>query len=318
MAWASGATSPSRNKIGGRFLLLDRGEEFLRGLFTESRQRGHEALAARLLELRDAGDLQLLIERLDLFFPESRNLKKLQNVARELVAQLLVEFESSRCNQLLDLFCQGLANAIDFVEFVAFGGLSEIAGVHFHRARAVYIGADFERVFSLEREVPRDVFEDAGNRVGGDGGFGAHPVIIACRPGKRQKRSARARRDRFPSNLIRAYCGAAVFSESSITVFYLICGVLLLWNVIRGWRAGPARMAVAFGAIAAGYLAALLAGDVFVGPLRAVLGYPDFVLLAIGRALAGMAGYFLILGTGASSSSEPASRGWVCFACFMV
>jgi hypothetical protein len=100
-----------------------------------------------------------------------------------------------------------------------------------------------------------------------------------------------------------------VFSESSITVFYLICGALLLWNVIRGWRAGPARMAVAFGAVAAGYLAALLAGDIFVAPLRAVLGYPDFVLLAIGRAIAGMAGYFLILGIGAILFKRTSQQG---------
>jgi hypothetical protein len=109
--------------------------------------------------------------------------------------------------------------------------------------------------------------------------------------------------------LIRAYCGAAVFSESSITVFYLICGALLLWNVIRGWRAGPARMAVAFGAVAAGYLAALLAGDIFVAPLRTVLGYPDFVLLAIGRAIAGIEGYFLILGIGAILFKRTSQQG---------
>ena len=68
-------------------------------------------------------------------------------------------------------------------------------------------------------------------------------------------------------------------------------------------------MAVAFGAVAAGYLAALLAGDIFVAPLRAVLGYPDFVLLGIGRAIAGMAGYFLILGIGAILFKRTSQQG---------
>ncbi len=100
-----------------------------------------------------------------------------------------------------------------------------------------------------------------------------------------------------------------MFSDPSITVFYLICGVLLLWNLIRGWRAGPARMAVAFGAVAAGYLAALLGGDLLVAPLRAVLGYPDVVLLGVGRALAGMVGYFLVVGIGAVLFKRTSQQG---------
>ncbi len=100
-----------------------------------------------------------------------------------------------------------------------------------------------------------------------------------------------------------------MFSETSITVFYLICGVLLLWNLIRGWRAGPARMAVAFGAVAAGYLAALLGGDMLVAPMRALLGYPDIVLLAVGRAIAGMLGYFLVVGLGAVLFKRTSQQG---------
>jgi hypothetical protein len=100
-----------------------------------------------------------------------------------------------------------------------------------------------------------------------------------------------------------------VLTETSITVFYLICGVLLLWNLIRGWRAGPARMAVAFGAIAAGYLAGLLAGDLLVPLLRAVLGFPDIVLLGLGRIIAGSVGYFLVLGIGSILFKRTSQQG---------
>ena len=100
-----------------------------------------------------------------------------------------------------------------------------------------------------------------------------------------------------------------MFSETSITIFYLICGVILLWNLIRGWRAGPARMAVAFGALAAGYLVALLAGDALMPPLRTLLGYPDIVLQAIGRGLAGLVGYFLVVGLGAVLFKRTSQQG---------
>jgi len=68
-------------------------------------------------------------------------------------------------------------------------------------------------------------------------------------------------------------------------------------------------MAVAFGAIAAGYLSALFAGDLLVPPLRAILGFPDLLVLGIARAITGLVGYFLILGIGAILFKRTGQQG---------
>lgn len=58
-------------------------------------------------------------------------------------------------------------------------------------------------------------------------------------------------------------------------------------------------MAVAFGGVAAGYIAAIVFGDVLVPPLRTLLGFPDLVLLGLARALIGLLCYFAVVGLGA-------------------
>jgi hypothetical protein len=104
-------------------------------------------------------------------------------------------------------------------------------------------------------------------------------------------------------------CRATLFTDSSILIFYLVCGGILLWNLVRGWRAGPARMAVAFGAIAAGYVAAIFAGELLVPPLRTLMGYPDIVLLGLGRIAVFLLAYFLVLGAGAVLFKRTSQQG---------
>ena len=87
--------------------------------------------------------------------------------------------------------------------------------------------------------------------------------------------------------------------DRSISIFYVFCGVVLLANLIRGWKAGPARMTVKFGAVAVAYVAAIIFGDILVAPLRTVLAYPDLLLLALSRAIVGSICYILIVGLGA-------------------
>jgi hypothetical protein len=83
----------------------------------------------------------------------------------------------------------------------------------------------------------------------------------------------------------------------------------LLWNFVRGWKAGPARMAVAFGAVAVGYIGALFFGDALVSPLRPLLGFPDLMLLAVGRALVGVLCYLLVVGIGAVLFKRTSQQG---------
>ncbi len=157
-------------KIGGRFLLLDCGKQLLRGLLAKARQGRHGSLAAGLLELGDARDVQFLVQGLDFLFPEAGNFKKLEDVLRKFLAQLFVIFEPAGRDELLDFLGQGLADALHLVELIALGRFAQVAGEHLHGPRAVHVGADFERILPLERKVARDVLEDAGDRVGGDGG----------------------------------------------------------------------------------------------------------------------------------------------------
>ena len=69
--------------------------------------------------------------------------------------------------------------------------------------------------------------------------------------------------------------------------------VILIYQAIKGWRLGLVRQIVRFGALAAGYVAALFGGGYAVPFLRP-LGYPDCVLQCIGGAGLGLVVYLFI------------------------
>ena len=69
--------------------------------------------------------------------------------------------------------------------------------------------------------------------------------------------------------------------------------LILGYQTIKGWRLGLVRQIVRFGALAAGYAAALL-GSGFVVPFLHTLGYPDFILHCIGGAGLGLFVYLFI------------------------
>lgn len=82
------------------------------------------------------------------------------------------------------------------------------------------------------------------------------------------------------------------------TSIYGVCLLLLLWYVINGWSKGPARMLIKVFALAAGYVAALLGGET-VAAFLTPLGYPQLVLLLLGRALAALVAYLVAVLCGA-------------------
>ncbi|MGI8435574.1 MAG: CvpA family protein [Chthoniobacterales bacterium] len=94
------------------------------------------------------------------------------------------------------------------------------------------------------------------------------------------------------------------------TVFVSFAVLLLLFQIIRGWRLGLPRQLVRIGAIVAAYSAALLGGSLLLPILRPLLRVPDFVITAVGGivlalivySVVNMAGTILFKRTGQQSS----------------
>ncbi len=83
------------------------------------------------------------------------------------------------------------------------------------------------------------------------------------------------------------------------TVFLSFAGILLLLEVIRGYRLGLPRQLMRGAAVIAAYAAAYFGGDLLVPLLRPILNWPDFVLSMLGGALLALIVYGVIgsLGT---------------------
>jgi hypothetical protein len=83
------------------------------------------------------------------------------------------------------------------------------------------------------------------------------------------------------------------------TVFLSFAAVLLLFQVLRGWRLGLPRQLVRLAAIVCAYSAALWGGPLLLSFLRPLINVPDFLLSAIGGAILAMIIYSLINTVGA-------------------
>src|SRR4051812_46633896 len=77
----------------------------------EAWQTRDRAAFARLLELLDRADVQLLVKRLDLLRAQTGNRKQFKNSRRKLRAQLVVIFGRTALCQLLYLRSDRLADA---------------------------------------------------------------------------------------------------------------------------------------------------------------------------------------------------------------
>ena len=83
------------------------------------------------------------------------------------------------------------------------------------------------------------------------------------------------------------------------TVFISFAAVLILFEVIRGWRLGLPRQLIRLVAIIAGYAAAFFGGRLLLPGLRPILRMPDVVVSAIGGAILAFVVYALLAGIGA-------------------
>ncbi|MEY2500236.1 MAG: hypothetical protein QOI07_570 [Verrucomicrobiota bacterium] len=82
------------------------------------------------------------------------------------------------------------------------------------------------------------------------------------------------------------------------TVFISFAVVLLLLEVVRGYRLGLPRQLMRGAAVIAGYAAAYFGGNLMLPLLRPILKWPDFIVSMIGGALLALVVYGVIASLG--------------------
>jgi Colicin V production protein len=82
------------------------------------------------------------------------------------------------------------------------------------------------------------------------------------------------------------------------TVFVSFAAVLLLFEVVRGYRLGLPRQLMRGAAVIAGYAAAYFGGNLMLPLLRPILKWPDFIVSMIGGALLALVVYGVIASLG--------------------
>jgi hypothetical protein len=78
------------------------------------------------------------------------------------------------------------------------------------------------------------------------------------------------------------------------TIFVSFAAILLLLEIIRGWRLGLPRQLMRGAAVIAGYAAAYFGGGLLLPLLRPILKWPDFIVSMIGGALLALIVYGVI------------------------
>ena len=78
------------------------------------------------------------------------------------------------------------------------------------------------------------------------------------------------------------------------TIFFSFAALVMLLQVLRGWRLGLPRQLVRLGALLCAYSVALWGGRMLVPMLRPMIKLPDFVISALGGAILAMIVYSLV------------------------
>lgn len=93
------------------------------------------------------------------------------------------------------------------------------------------------------------------------------------------------------------------------TVFISLAVILILLEIVRGWRLGIMRQLVRVAAIIAAYAAAFFGGDQLVPLLRPLVTAPDIVLSAAAGAILALLVYAAIAGLGAVLFKRTSQQG---------
>lgn len=78
------------------------------------------------------------------------------------------------------------------------------------------------------------------------------------------------------------------------TIFFSFAAVVMLLQILRGWRLGLPRQLVRLAALIGAYSVALWGGRMLVPLLRPMIKVPDFVISALGGAILAMIVYSLV------------------------
>jgi hypothetical protein len=81
-------------------------------------------------------------------------------------------------------------------------------------------------------------------------------------------------------------------------IFLSFAVVLILFEIIRGWRLGILRQLMRVVAVIAGYAAAFFGGNMLVPLLRPLVTVPDMLLSAVGGAILAVLVYAIVAGLG--------------------
>ena len=139
----------------------DSGEDFFDSFSAKSFQCGDFGLfLARVFEGVERVDAELVVEHLDLFWTEALEVEELEKGAGKLGAQLFVKVEFSGGGELVELLLEGVAEALDAVEFVVLGTLHDVAVKVLDDLGSGSVGADLKGVLALEFEKESDVVKD--------------------------------------------------------------------------------------------------------------------------------------------------------------
>jgi hypothetical protein len=82
------------------------------------------------------------------------------------------------------------------------------------------------------------------------------------------------------------------------TIFISFAAIVLLLEIIRGWRLGLPRQLMRGAAVIAAYAAGYFGGNVMLPLLRPIVSWPDFILSMIGGAVLALVVYGLIASLG--------------------
>src|SRR6267378_980332 len=83
------------------------------------------------------------------------------------------------------------------------------------------------------------------------------------------------------------------------TVFVSFACVLILFEIVRGWRLGVMRQVMRAVAIVAAYLSAIFGGRILLPTVRPFLKMPDIVISLVAGAILALVVYFAINAIGA-------------------
>jgi hypothetical protein len=82
------------------------------------------------------------------------------------------------------------------------------------------------------------------------------------------------------------------------TIFVSFAAIVLLLEIIRGWRLGLPRQLMRGAAVIAAYAAGYFGGNLMLPLLRPILSWPDFILSMIGGAILALVVYGVIASLG--------------------